>query len=111
MLWGFAVEEAPNGAEAVKQARARPPNLIVMDLAMPVLDGRAAIQEFARDPATAHIPILALSAQTSIVPAGEGSAFIPKPTDPDDLLAQIRTTLPCRSPRSARLRRIGKRWG
>ena len=62
--WGFAVEEARNGAEAVERARIRPPDLIVMDLAMPVLDGQAAMQLLAADAVTAHVPVLALSAQT-----------------------------------------------
>jgi hypothetical protein len=55
--WGFAVEEARNGAEAVEKARARPPDLILMDLALPVLDGRAALQLLASDPVTAPIPV------------------------------------------------------
>jgi DNA-binding response OmpR family regulator len=94
--WGFDVEEASNGAQAVQQARARPPTLILMDLAMPVLDGRAAIHMLALDPATAHIPILALSAQTYIVPGNldaPSDTFLLKPTNPDDLLAGIRATL------------------
>jgi CheY-like chemotaxis protein len=99
--WGFAVEEAANGAQAVQQARARPPTLIVMDLAMPVLDGRAAIHMLALDPATADIPVLALSAQTCLVPRDTDAprdSFLLKPTDADELLAQIRATL---QPRTA----------
>jgi two-component system, chemotaxis family, chemotaxis protein CheY len=92
--WGFAVEEAQNGAEAVQKALARPPDLIVIDLAMPVLDGRAAIQVLASDPVTARVPILAMSAQTYALDATRGAErFLPKPADPDQLLAQIRATL------------------
>ena len=92
--WGFEVEEAQNGAEAVEKALARPPNLIVIDLAMPVLDGRAAIQVLASDPVTARVPILAMSAQTCALDANRGAEmFLPKPADPDQLLAQIRATL------------------
>jgi CheY-like chemotaxis protein len=94
--WDFDVEEASNGAQAVQQARARPPTLILMDLAMPVLDGRAAIHMLALDPATAHIPILALSAQTYIAPGNldaPSDSFLLKPTNADDLLAGIRATL------------------
>lgn len=93
-LWGFAVEEAQNGAEAVEKALSRPPDLIVIDLAMPVLDGRAAMQALASDPLTARVPVLAMSAQTC---AAEGSAtaetFLPKPAEPDQLIARIRATL------------------
>jgi CheY-like chemotaxis protein len=90
--WGFAVEEARNGAEAVEKARARPPDLILMDLAMPVLDGRAAMQLLASDPATARIPVLAMSAQTTALPEeGAGTdAFLPKPAELDRLLEHIR---------------------
>jgi CheY-like chemotaxis protein len=92
--WGFAVEEARNGAEAVQKARTRPPDLILMDLAMPVLDGREAIRLLASDRATAHVPVLAMTAETGLL-AGvdEHQRFIPKPADAEDLLEQIRATL------------------
>src|SRR5262245_24956312 len=61
--WGFAVDEAWNGADAVERARTRPPDLILLDLEMPVLDGQAARQLLAADPATARVPVLALTAQ------------------------------------------------
>lgn len=93
--WGFAVEEARNGAEAVERARTRPPDLILMDLAMPVLDGRAAMQLLAADAATADVPVLALSAQmmTRSDDRSQTETFLPKPTDPDRLLALIRAAL------------------
>ena len=93
--WGFAVEEARDGAEAVRKARSRPPDLILMDLAMPVLDGREAMRQLAADPATARVPVLAMTAQPS---TDEGGCFLPKPADPEHLLEQIRATLrgrPC----------------
>ncbi len=92
--WGFAVEEARNGAEAVQKARSRSPDLILMDLAMPVLDGRKAMQLLASHPATARVPVLAMSALTSIVDAPEkGERLIPKPADPEQLLQMIRAAL------------------
>jgi two-component system, NarL family, sensor histidine kinase EvgS len=92
--WGFAVEEARNGVEAVQKARGHPPDLILMDYAMPVLDGDAAIRLLASDRSTAHIPVLALSEQISAVANSPAKAtFLPKPTDPDLLLAHIRRTL------------------
>jgi CheY-like chemotaxis protein len=100
--WGFAVEEARNGAEAVEKARTRPPDLILMDLGMPVLDGREAMRLLASDRATAMVPILAMSAQASAVASEIPAAdtFLPKPTDPDRLLEHIRSAL-----RSGPLRR------
>jgi CheY-like chemotaxis protein len=101
--WGFAVEEARNGAEAVEKARNRPPDLILMDLAMPVLDGREAMRLLAADRATAHIPVLAMTAEPRDAPtAEERHDFRPKPADPDQLLQQIRTTLRGQSGRSSR---------
>ena len=54
---GFLVEEARHAAEAVEKARIRLPDLIVMDLAVPVLRGRQAMHLLASDPATAAVPI------------------------------------------------------
>ena len=93
--WGFAVEEACNGAEAVQKARLRPPDLILMDLAMPVLDGSEAMQLLASNRATAHVPVLAMTAHTSVIskePSGVGR-FLPKPTEPEGLLEHIRSAL------------------
>jgi CheY-like chemotaxis protein len=101
--WGFTVDEASNGAEAVKKARLHPPDLVLMDLWMPVLDGLEATRALKEDPATASIPVLALSAQRSLPAAAEAVAagcemFLSKPLDPDELLENIRSSL-------ARLRR------
>lgn len=98
--WGFTVEEAQNGAEAIQKARSRPPDLILMDLAMPVLNGREAIEVLSSDRATAHVPILAMSAHPSGSPDAGDETFLPKPTEPDRLLEHIRTAL-----RSSRITR------
>jgi len=87
--WGFSVEEARNGAEAVEKAKSRPPDLILMDLAMPVLDGREALRLLALDKATAAVPVLAMTADPSEV----SEHFGPKPAGPDHLLERIRATL------------------
>src|SRR5579859_4197435 len=59
---GFRVETAENGAEAIRSARREWPAIIIMDLAMPEVDGWQAIQRLKADPLTADIPIVALSA-------------------------------------------------
>lgn len=101
-FWGFAVDEARNGAEAVDKARTHLPDLILMDLVMPVLDGRAAMQLLASDPATAHVPVLGMSAQVAVYDGPETDGFLPKPAEPDQLLAFIRTALRPLSSRSGR---------
>ena len=94
-FWGFSVDEAANGAEAVAKARRDRPDLILMDLWMPVLDGLQATREIKADPRTAQVPILAVSAQV-FSPAAEDAlaagcdTFLAKPVDPDELLEQIR---------------------
>lgn len=93
--WGFLVDEAANGAEAVQKARLNLPDLVLMDLWMPVLDGLQATRELKEDPATASIPVLALSAQRTMPAAAQvkeagGEMLLPKPLDPDELLDKIR---------------------
>jgi CheY-like chemotaxis protein len=59
---GFLVVEAADGLEAVRVARERRPDGIILDLHMPRLDGFGVIQELRRDPQLALTPILALTA-------------------------------------------------
>ena len=59
---GFSVETATNGREAIEQADALQPDIILMDASMPVLDGWQATRALKADPGTKHIPILALTA-------------------------------------------------
>jgi len=59
---GFRVETAENGAQAIQSARRESPAIIIMDLAMPELDGWQAIKRLKSDPLAADIPIVALSA-------------------------------------------------
>lgn len=59
---GFEIIEAENGAEGVKAARAHRPDLILMDLQMPVMNGYEAGRILKEDPETARIPIIAVTA-------------------------------------------------
>ena len=59
----FRTTTATNGAQALEIARAEQPELIVADLCMPRLDGFAVVEELKRDPETASIPVLAITAQ------------------------------------------------
>ena len=62
-LGGFRVVEAADGREAVERARAVRPDLILMDLNMPVLDGWEATRLIRLGAGTKHIPVVAISAQ------------------------------------------------
>jgi CheY-like chemotaxis protein len=95
---GFTVETAGNGRDAIALAIASQPDVILMDASMPVLDGWQATRELKENPATRHIPVLALTAhafddarQQALAVGCDG--FIPKPCLPDDLVARIRATL------------------
>jgi CheY-like chemotaxis protein len=67
-LCGFRVETVSDGDELVRKAEAEWPGVILMDLAMPRIDGPEAIRKLRANPLTAEIPIVALSAPAS----GEG---------------------------------------
>ena len=59
---GWQVVQAQNGADAVRLTRTRAPDLVLMDIQMPVMDGLAATRKLKADPATASIPVLAVTA-------------------------------------------------
>jgi CheY-like chemotaxis protein len=92
---GYRVVEARNGAEGVARARGTRPDLIVMDLSMPVLDGWGAMAELKADPSTADIPVLALSAHVVLDGDYRRSrdagfvAYLTKPIEPKAVLREI----------------------
>ena len=97
-FWGFSVHEARNGHEAIQKANELEPDLILMDLWMPVLDGVEAMRRLRADSRTAHVPVLAVSAQTlapdsSAALAAGADSFVSKPCDPDRLLDHIRLAM------------------
>lgn len=95
---GFAIGTATDGVEAIKKARSLAPDLIVLDVMMPELDGFAVCEILRRDTATASIPIMMLTALSSELGrmAGLGSGatdFITKPFSPRLLIARIQELL------------------
>lgn len=63
---GYSVLTANDGAEGVRMARSHGPSVILLDIAMPVLDGLAALKQLRADPVTRTVPTLALSASASV---------------------------------------------
>jgi CheY-like chemotaxis protein len=63
--FGYRVIEAGSGAEAVRVAQAESPDLILMDLSMPNMDGFATIHKLRRMLGLRHVPVIALSAHTA----------------------------------------------
>jgi signal transduction histidine kinase/ActR/RegA family two-component response regulator len=95
---GFATEEAGNGAEALKLIAAHPPDILVTDLAMPVMDGLAVARALRREAATRTLPILAVSASASDYTREEAISagcddFLPKPIRATELLERLRGML------------------
>ena len=95
---GFRVAEAKNGNEAVDQAFALKPDLILMDLSLPGMDGWEATRLLKADQTTRHIPIVALTGH-ALAGASEGArkagcdSFVTKPCLPDDLVVEVRRML------------------
>ena len=94
---GYRVVEAMNGEEAVKLAKRESPQLILMDLSLPVIDGLAATRLIRKLPEFANTPIVAVSAhdtsdfQSEALEAGCNS-YITKPIDfneLEELIAQL----------------------
>jgi CheY-like chemotaxis protein len=85
---GCRVITAVNGRQAVELAQSEGPDLITMDLRMPDMDGRAAIDCLNNAPDLSHIPVIVIS-EISIGSTHIGDAFIDKPIDEDLLLASI----------------------
>lgn len=94
-MTGYRVVEAMNGEEAVKLAERESPQLILMDLSLPVLDGLAATRLIRKLPQLALTPIIAVSAhdtsdfQSEAIKAGCNS-YVTKPIDFSELETLIR---------------------
>jgi two-component system, cell cycle response regulator DivK len=95
---GFTVTTVNTGAEALRVARSQMPDLILMDAAMPGLDGWDATRLLKRDPATRDVPVLILTAH--VYPEHRQKAqdvgadgFISKPCMPDELAREISAAL------------------
>jgi len=94
--FGFRVVPAVNGREAVQLARRAEPDLILMDIMMPELDGFEATRRIRGFPETRDIPIITLTAmdgaRTLAMDAG-ASDFLPKPVNSGALLKKVRNWL------------------
>ena len=93
---GFQVRLAENGAQAVQLSHSTHPDLILMDLRMPIMDGATAIRLVKSDPATDHIPIIAMSAERNLrdpLTKLLSDGVVAKPFDMDALIKQVRRLL------------------
>jgi ribonuclease P protein subunit RPR2 len=86
-LADVTVEEAESGLDALAAIRARRPDVIVLDVQMPVMDGIELCRRLKADPATAAIPVILLSGTSTGEDSGDADAFLTKPFSPLQLLA------------------------
>ncbi len=95
---GFDVVEAANGLEALQRAIDSTPDIILMDLSLPVMDGWEATRRLKADPRTSSIPVVALTGH-ALSGTNEGAvkagcdSFVTKPCLPEDLVSEIRSVL------------------
>jgi len=95
---GFDVAEAGNGIEAIEKTVALLPDIVLMDLALPRMDGWEATRRLKNDERTRHIPIVALTGH-ALAGASDGAkkagcdSFVTKPCLPDDLVVEVRRML------------------
>jgi two-component system, cell cycle response regulator DivK len=95
----YVVTEAENGEEALTAVARQRPDLILMDIQLPVMDGYEATRRIKADPQLRAIPIIAvtsyaLSGDEEKARAAGCDDFVPKPYSPRQLLAKIRKYLP-----------------
>ena len=96
---GYAMVLAENGEEALAAVAKQRPDLILMDIQLPIMDGYEATRRIKADPASQSIPIIAV---TSYALSGDEARareagcddFVPKPYSPRQLLAKVREYLP-----------------
>src|SRR5258708_16762237 len=96
---GYELIEAVNGEEGVNRAQSERPDLILMDIQMPVLDGYEATRQIKADPNLKATPIIAvtsyaLSGDQAKARAAGCDGYVSKPFSPRELLARVREYLP-----------------
>ena len=91
---GFLMIEAHDGQQALAMARSQRPDLILMDIQLPVVDGYEATRSIKRDPELKHIPVIAvtsyaLSGDEELAREAGCDAYVAKPYSTRHLLAKI----------------------
>jgi two-component system phosphate regulon response regulator PhoB len=95
---GYDVVAAADGAEALKKAHSLQPNLIILDLMLPEVDGLEVCKMLRRDPATASVPIIMLTAKAAEIDRVLGlelgaDDYITKPFSPRELVLRVKNIL------------------
>ena len=94
----YEIVDASNGKEALKKARLEKPDLVLLDIVMPKMDGLEVCRELKKDPQTQDIPVLMLTAKAQETDKEKGrkagaNYYITKPFSPSALLIKIEEIL------------------
>ena len=95
---GYEVIEAQDGEQALRLALENPPDLAVLDVMMPKLDGYELTRRLRAEPATQRVPVILLTARAQEADVSQGfeagaDDYLRKPFNPDELLARVRAVL------------------
>ena len=100
---GYEVVSAPDGLQALELARARRPQLAVLDVSMPNLDGLEVTRRLRADAELASLPVILLTARVAAADQERGleagaTDYLPKPFKPQDLRERVAAVLRLNSP-------------
>ncbi|MCB8923957.1 MAG: response regulator [Ardenticatenaceae bacterium] len=100
---GFEISEAENGLEALQQIAKQRPDIVILDVMMPEMDGLTACAEIRRNPQTANLPVIMLSAKTHGTAVAEGLAagadlYLTKPIARQKLIEAIHALINNKEP-------------
>ncbi len=109
---GYSIREACNGRECVEMAQAEPPDLCLIDLSMPLLDGWGVLRELRADARTSGIPCIAVTAFTDTArwrkhDTDDFDAYISKPFRGKDLIETVASMLDKREEQGGRMKAEG----
>lgn len=95
---GYTVETAVDGREALEKIIAAPPDLVLLDVMMPHMDGFEVLRRLREDPATTALPIVMLTARAQDADVFHGlksgaTSYLTKPFNPSEMLALVRHLL------------------
>ncbi|MCG3177141.1 MAG: Alkaline phosphatase synthesis transcriptional regulatory protein PhoP [Candidatus Omnitrophica bacterium] len=97
--WGYSAVSVSDGREAIAAAGRTPrPDLVIMDLQMPIMDGRQACRHFKSDPDLRNIPIILVTANAEVIQKdqleqGLADAYVIKPFDAADLRRKVKALI------------------
>lgn len=95
---GFHVSEAEDGYDALEKVRKNQPDIILLDVMMPGMDGFAVCEKLRSEAVTAELPIIMLSAKTDLDSINKGlragaTVYLTKPISPEDLTQHVKDAL------------------